>query len=164
MSHSDSSTYQFCMENIQRCLATVDLVDIASKDGSCRKSVRALQKTIKYESPIHHLRRHIGCRNVITQCADKCLGESPEPAPPAVPPRSMNAMHPMEALGRRARLGYLESECESEPPYLPTMLTSTLNAYASQEADRDIHQQRIPHSSHDLIEHVPCAIVEAVAL
>lgn len=37
----------------------------------------------------------------------------------------------MEALGRRARLGYLESECESEPPYLPTMLTSTLNAYGS---------------------------------
>ncbi|XP_042895037.2 teneurin-m isoform X2 [Parasteatoda tepidariorum] len=62
------------------------------------------------------------------------FGESPpEPAPPAVPPRSMNGMHPMEALGRRARLGYLESECESEPPYLPTMLTSTLNAYASQD-------------------------------
>ncbi|GFQ93264.1 teneurin-m [Trichonephila clavata] len=45
----------------------------------------------------------------------------------------MNGMHPMEALGRRARLGYLESECESEPPYLPTMLTSTLSAYASQD-------------------------------
>lgn len=60
------------------------------------------------------------------------FGESPpEPAPPVVPPRNMNSMHHMEALGRRARLGYLESECESEPPYLPTMLTSTLNAYGS---------------------------------
>ncbi|GIX98405.1 teneurin-m [Caerostris darwini] len=73
------------------------------------------------------------------------FGESPpEPAPPAVPPRSMNAMHPMEALGRRARLGYLESECESEPPYLPTMLTSTLNAYASQ----DLNTSSNPSKSH----------------
>ncbi|XP_076321684.1 teneurin-a-like isoform X3 [Tachypleus tridentatus] len=57
----------------------------------------------------------------------------PEPAPPVIPPRSIPSVHHVEALGMRPRLGYLESECESEPPYLPTMLPSGLSAYTSQE-------------------------------
>jgi len=56
------------------------------------------------------------------------IGESPpEPAP--------NAQQSSAGLGQRrsgrARLGYLESECESEPPYLPTMLDDPLLPYNS---------------------------------
>ncbi|KFM67978.1 hypothetical protein X975_00417, partial [Stegodyphus mimosarum] len=71
----------------------------------------------------------------------------------------MNSMHPMETLGRRARLGYLESECESEPPYLPTMLTSTLNAYASQDLNSSSnvsksHLEEPPEDESDILNSV----------
>jgi hypothetical protein len=51
----------------------------------------------------------------------------PEPAP--------NANQSSPGLGQRragrARLGFLESECESEPPYLPTMISDPLLPYNS---------------------------------
>lgn len=58
----------------------------------------------------------------------------PEPAPTSMlPGRNIPPAHNHDGLGRRPRLGYLESECESEPPYLPTMLTAGMSSiYPSQ--------------------------------
>ncbi|GIY23961.1 uncharacterized protein CDAR_467521 [Caerostris darwini] len=58
----------------------------------------------------------------------------PEPAPTSMlPGRIVQPGLHMDGLGRRPRLGYLESECESEPPYLPTMLTTGMSSiYPSQ--------------------------------
>ncbi|XP_067122609.1 teneurin-m-like isoform X2 [Centruroides vittatus] len=69
------------------------------------------------------------------KCQNGFPDSPPEPAPPpAVPPRSVHSVHHIDTtLGRRPRLGYLESECESEPPYLPTMLSGAFTSYASED-------------------------------
>ena len=53
----------------------------------------------------------------------------PEPAPNTAQP-SPNS-NTQRRTGR-PRLGYLDSECESEPPYLPTMISDTLLPYTTQ--------------------------------
>ncbi|GBM06579.1 hypothetical protein AVEN_220024-1 [Araneus ventricosus] len=63
----------------------------------------------------------------------------PEPAPASMlPGRNIPPALHLDGLGRRPRLGYLESECESEPPYLPTMLTAGISSiYPSQDVSLD---------------------------
>ncbi|XP_055927054.1 teneurin-m-like isoform X4 [Argiope bruennichi] len=63
----------------------------------------------------------------------------PEPAPAStLPGRNIPPVLHLDGLGRRPRLGYLESECESEPPYLPTMLTAGISSmYPSQDVSLD---------------------------
>ncbi|CAM1325684.1 TENM2 (predicted) [Pycnogonum litorale] len=53
----------------------------------------------------------------LTQRQNHYNDSPPEPAPPEIPPR--NITMPYVDSIRRTRLGYLESECESEPPYMP---------------------------------------------
>ncbi|XP_064481434.1 teneurin-m-like isoform X2 [Ornithodoros turicata] len=82
------------------------------------------------ELPLH--RRGNG-QTLTSQSRELTLRESPpEPAPPAVPPRNVHAIHGSDTLvGRSARLGYLESECESEPPYLPSVIGGPPSQYAA---------------------------------
>ncbi|GFS94423.1 uncharacterized protein TNCV_2014561 [Trichonephila clavipes] len=63
----------------------------------------------------------------------------PEPAPASMlPGRNIPSGLHLDGLGRRPRLGYLESECESEPPYLPTMLSTGISSvYPSQDVSLD---------------------------
>ncbi|KFM61132.1 hypothetical protein X975_14072, partial [Stegodyphus mimosarum] len=76
----------------------------------------------------------------------------PEPAPSTLlPGRNIQAQHRMDGLGLRPRLGYLESECESEPPYLPTMLKTGMSSiYPSQDMSIGDHVTPLIESSSGL--------------
>ncbi|XP_023229639.1 teneurin-m-like isoform X2 [Centruroides sculpturatus] len=76
------------------------------------------------------------------------FGDSPpEPAPGTLPSRTTPPVYHIEALGRRPRLGYLESECESEPPYLPNMLSGGLSSFESQDISTLNPTQTVPDAT-----------------